>query len=192
MSCLLNDEPLRICVPLLMGPWTMQACHPTFSCHLGTARTMRKLKRLNWWVGMSVCTRWWLRHCLKCQARKPRGMLVRWLTVSIPLPEGPGIVVSVDCLGPLPVTPCGNTNTLLFTDRFRRRAVMFTVAQPSSPLKAPLTLSSTGILSDKGLQFCSKLSPAVCQPLRVRKIATRSYHPNGITVEEWNVMKTTR
>ena len=34
------------------------------------------------------------------------------------------------------------------------------------------------ILSDNGLQFCSKLSYAVYQLLGVRKIATSSYHPN--------------
>ena len=34
------------------------------------------------------------------------------------------------------------------------------------------------ILSDNGLQFCSKLSQAVYQLLRVHKLATSSYHPN--------------
>ena len=35
------------------------------------------------------------------------------------------------------------------------------------------------ILSDNGLQFCSKFSHAVYQLLGVRKIATSSYHSNG-------------
>ena len=35
------------------------------------------------------------------------------------------------------------------------------------------------ILSDNGLQFCSKLSQAVYRLLGVRKLATSSYHPNG-------------
>ncbi|CAN0544121.1 unnamed protein product, partial [Laminaria digitata] len=39
-ACLLNDEPVRIYVPLLMRPWVMQACHSTASCHLGAARTL--------------------------------------------------------------------------------------------------------------------------------------------------------
>ena len=34
------------------------------------------------------------------------------------------------------------------------------------------------LLSDNGLQFCSKLSQAVHQPLGVRKLATSSYYPN--------------
>ena len=40
-ACLLNDEPIRIYVPLLMRPWIMQACYSTLSCHLGTTRTLR-------------------------------------------------------------------------------------------------------------------------------------------------------
>ena len=47
-ACLLNDEPIRIYVPLLMRPWVMQACHSTASCHLGTARTPQKLERFYW------------------------------------------------------------------------------------------------------------------------------------------------
>ena len=77
-ACLLNDEPLRIYVPLLMRPWIMQACHSTASCHLGTTRTLRILERFYRWIGMNVCTRWWLRHCLKCQSRKTLRLTVRW------------------------------------------------------------------------------------------------------------------
>ena len=123
-ACLLNNEPIRIYVPLLMRPWVMQACHSTASYHLGTTRTLRMLESFYWWIGMSICTRWWLCHCLKCQAQKKSWLTVRWPVISMPLPEGPGIAVSVDYFGPLPVTPRGNTYILLFTDRFSRRADM--------------------------------------------------------------------
>ena len=53
--------------------------------------------------------------------------MVRWPVISTPLPEGPGIAVSVDYFGPLSVTPRGNTYILLFTDRFSRRADMYAV-----------------------------------------------------------------
>ena len=76
---------------------------------------------------MNVCTRWWLRHCLKCQARKTSRLTVRWPIISMPLPEGPGIAVSVDYFGALPVMPRGKTYILLFTDRFRSRADTFAV-----------------------------------------------------------------
>ena len=44
---LLNDEPIRIYVPLLMRPWIMQACRSTASCHLGTTRTLSMLERFH-------------------------------------------------------------------------------------------------------------------------------------------------
>ena len=53
-ACLLNDEPVRICVPLLMRPWIMQACHSRASCHLGTTLTLRMLERFYWWIGVDV------------------------------------------------------------------------------------------------------------------------------------------
>ena len=54
VACLLNDEPVRIYVPLPMRPWIMQACHSTASCHLGTTRRLRMLERFHWWIGMNV------------------------------------------------------------------------------------------------------------------------------------------
>ena len=45
----------------------------------------------------------------------------------MPLPEGPGIAVSVDYFGHLPVTPRGNTYILLFTNRLSHRADIFPV-----------------------------------------------------------------
>ena len=66
---LLDDEPTRIYVPLLMRPWMLQACHANASCHLGVARTFSMIERFYWWIDMKICTRWWLRRCLLCQAR---------------------------------------------------------------------------------------------------------------------------
>ena len=41
---------------------------------------------------------------------------------------GPGVTVSVDYFGPLPVTPRENSDNLLFTDRFSRHADMYAVS----------------------------------------------------------------
>ena len=76
-ACSLNDEPICVYVPLLMHPWVMQACHSTASCFLGLARTLCMLEGFYWWIGMSICTGWWLRNCLKCQARKTLRQTVR-------------------------------------------------------------------------------------------------------------------
>ena len=75
------DDPVRIYVPLLARPWIMHACHAEASCHLGVTRTLKMLERFYWWVGMEVCTKWWVRRCLKCRARKTSRQTIRWPTL---------------------------------------------------------------------------------------------------------------
>ena len=165
----------------------MQACHSTALCRLGTTRTLRMLERFYWWIGMNVSTGWWLRHCLKCQARKTPRLTVRWPIISMLLPEGPGVATSVNYFGPLPVAPRGNTYILLITDRFSRRADMFHVTAAMFTADGNVLVNkyiSLGrcprpILSGNGLQFCSKLPQAEYQLSGVRRLATSSHHPNG-------------
>ena len=80
---------------------------------------------------------------------------------------GPGIAVSVDYVGPLPVTPRDKTYIPLFTDRFSRRADMYAVTAAEFTTEGmanilinwyiPLWGCPRSTLSDNGLQFCSKL-----------------------------------
>ena len=94
---------------------------------------------------MNICTRWWLHHCLKCQARKTSRLTVHWPIISMPLPEGPGISVSVDYWGPHPVTSRDKTYILLFIDRFCRRADMFAVTAAEFTAEGTANILSTGI-----------------------------------------------
>ena len=85
-----------------------------------------------------------------------------WPTISMPLPEGPGISINVGYFGPLPVPPRDNTYILLITDRFSRRADMFAVTAADFTAEGtanilvnqyiPLSRCPRTILSDNGLQ----------------------------------------
>ena len=146
---LLQDEPIRIYVPMTMRPWVMIACHSNALCHLGSARTLAILEQFYWWIGMSISTRYWVRACHKCQARKTSRRTVRWPIISIPLPSGPGVSISVDYFGPLPRTPRGYSYILLFTDRFSRRADLYAVTD------AEFTAEGTAnILVNKYIPLC--------------------------------------
>ena len=185
----LGDEPIPMYVPLFVRPWIMQACHSTASGHLGTAHTLLMPERFNWCIGMSTCPSWWLRHCLKYQARKTPRLTVWWPTISIPFPPEPRIAVSVDYFGLLPATSRDNTYIVFFTDRFSRRAVMLAVTAAKFTAEStanilinryiPLWGCPRSILSDNGRQFCFKLSHVVYELLGVRKIATSSYHASS-------------
>ena len=184
----LND-PVRIYVPLLARPWIMHACHADASCHLGVTRTLKLLECFYWWVGMEACTKWWLRRCLKCQARKTSRQTVRWPTFPIPLPNSPGVAVSVDYFGPLWITGQGNSYILLFADRYSRRADMFAVTTAEFTAEGTANIlvnrfillwgCPSTLLSDNGPQFCARLATAVYKLVGIHKLTTSAYHPSG-------------
>ena len=138
---------------------------------------------------MEACTKWWVRRCLKCQARKTSRQTVRWPILPIPLPNSPGVAVSVGYFGPLPITARGNSYILLFTDRFSRRADMFAVTTAEFTAEGtanilvnrfiPLWGGPSTLLSDNGPQFCARLATAVYKLLGIRKLTTSAYHPSG-------------
>ena len=47
-----------------------------WSCRVANTRTLRMLERFDWWNFMNTRTRWWLRHCQKCHARKTSQLTV--------------------------------------------------------------------------------------------------------------------
>ena len=138
---------------------------------------------------MEACTKWWVRRCLKCQARKTSRQTVRSPVLPISLPNSPGVSVSVKYFGPLPTTARGNSYILLFTDRFSRRADMFAVTTAEFTAEGtanilvnrylPLWGCPSTRLSDSGLQFCARLATAVYKLLGIHKLTTSAYHPSG-------------
>ena len=94
----------QIYVPMLMRPWVLRGCHADSVCHFGVTRTVQMLQRFYWWVGLDQSVRWWITRCLFCQARKTSRQTIRWPATLMPLPSGPGQIVSVDYFGPLPIT----------------------------------------------------------------------------------------
>ncbi|CAB1119117.1 unnamed protein product [Ectocarpus sp. CCAP 1310/34] len=147
----------------------------------------RLLERFYWWIGLDRSVRWWLRACLVCQARKTSRQTARWPVIALPLPQGPGTVFGVDFFGPLPVTAKGNSYILLFTDRFSRRADMFAVTAAEFTARGTAHIfvnqymtkwgCPTTLLSDNELHFCSKLSMAIYEVMKIKKVTTSSYHP---------------
>ena len=167
----------------------MYACHADASCHLDVTHTLKMLERLYSWVGIEACTKKWVRRCLKCQARSTSRQPIRWPTFFIPSPNSPGIPVSVDYFGTLPITTRGNVYILLFTDRFSRGADKFAVTAAEFRAEGtanilvnrfiPLWGCPSTLLSDNGLQFCAQLATAVYKPLGIHKVTTSIYHPSG-------------
>ena len=138
---------------------------------------------------MEACPKWWVRRCLKCQARKTSRQTVRGQVLPIPLPNSPGFAVSVDYFGPLPTMARGNSYILHFTDRFSRRVDTFAVTTSEFTAEGtanilinrfiPLWGCPYTLLSDNGPQFCARLATAVHKLLGIHNLTTSAYLPSG-------------
>ena len=172
---------------MLIRPWVLRGCHADSVCHFGVTRTLQMLQRFNWWVGFDQSVRWWIRRCLFCQTRETSRQTIRWPTTFVPLPSGPGQIVSVEYFGPLPITRNGNKHKLLYTDRFSRHVAAYAMTQEERTAEATARIfveqyiSLWGcphtLLSDNGSEFVARLSLAMYKLMRTRKIATAAFHP---------------
>ena len=130
----------------------------------------------------------WVRRCLKCQARKTSRQINRWPTLSIPLPDSPGVSVSVDYFGPCdhgsrkflrsplhgPLQPAGE-----YVCCHRRKFTDESTAKIFVNRFIPLWGCPSTLPLDNELQFCAQLATAVDKLLGIHKLTTRFYPPSG-------------
>ena len=135
------DDPIRIYVQLLARLWIMHACYVDASCQLGVTRTLKMLERFYWWVGMEACTKWWVRRCLKCQARKHLAKPFAGLHSPSPCPTAPEYPSAMTILD-----HCRSRHEKTLTSSYSRTASvgarMCSLSPPrNSQLKEPPTSS---------------------------------------------------
>jgi hypothetical protein len=90
-----------------------------FTAHQGIARTIAAIKRKYWWESLNKDVRDYINACEACAKRKTGNRIVA--------PPGDSLeanefldVISLDVVGPLPVTEKGNKYLLTFVDHFTR------------------------------------------------------------------------
>jgi len=106
----------------------------------------------------------------------------------------PWQVVSVDLVGPMPLTPRGNSWILVLTDHFTRWANALAIPDASAPTVARVLDQHVfcyfglpeQIYSDQGAQFQSQLMSDLCRLWGVNQSRTTPYHSQGNRVVERN------
>lgn len=184
----------RICVGVAARPNVLSACHDSpFAGHLGIHRTYARVRADYFWPNMRRDVEQFLRSCRECNARKDGPHGNAGLLKSIPV-GGPGQLVAMDFLGPLPESNRGNKYILVFADHFTKwpEAYACTAANANNVLVALVDyVSRHGIpdklLSDRGSHFTAAAIDAVAVPLGIKRLLTSAYHPQTDgTVERFN------
>lgn len=162
--------------------------------HLGSIRTMMKIRQNFYWVGLKDDARRYCQSCDKCAARKPeqkypRGNLRQYM-VGEPMER-----MAVDVLGPLPQTTRGNRYIVVIADYFSKWVEAFAIPDQTAETIARVLVEEVvcrfgvplQIHSDQGSNFESRLYQDMLRMLGIDKTRTTPLHPisDGL-VERYN------
>ena len=162
--------------------------------HLGTKKTIGRIRCRYYWPGMVKDIKAYVRQCAICEKRKALGASKAPL-VPIPPPDKPWQLMAMDIVGPLDVTENGNTCILVmgeYSTRYMIAAPMKdqTADSVHNAFREKIILTHgvpEEVLTDQGKNFLSKTMDDFYSQLGVKRKRTTAYRPccDGL-VERFN------
>ena len=176
---------LQVVIPATLKHTVLQQLHNQ-SGHLGSRKTLEKIKERYYWPGYETDTAIWVKECQRCQQRNPPQLSQQAPLESI-VSTYPFEKLSWDIMGPLPQTSSGNKYIVVVTDLFSKWVEAFPVKSTDTETLASLLVHEvicryglpSYIHSDQGANLTSNLMAAVCKHLGIEQTRTSAYHPQG-------------
>ncbi len=178
---------LQFITPRAIREEVMRMMHDSILAgHLGRKKTTDKILQRYYWYELREDVNIWLKKCDTCAANKklpktPRAPLGD-MRVGAPLDR-----ISIDVLGPLPLTPRGNQFILVVADHFSKWTEAYAMPDQTAKTCADIILTEfisrfgcpIDIHSDQGRNFESNIFRELCHLLGIRKTRTSPRHPQG-------------
>ena len=156
------------------------------SGHMGIKKTLQRLRKRSYWVGMRRDVQEWCRMCDVCAAKKgpPRTPQAPLQIVGVGAPMQR---VAVDIAGPFPVSSAGNRYIVVVIDYFTKWPEAFPVPNQEAATVAQVLVDGffcrfglpDELHSDQGRNFESTLFQECCRLLGIRKTRTTPLHPES-------------
>lgn len=182
----LRADWLNVIPKSLRGATLTEAHGSVAAGHLGTKKTLQRLRERGYWVNMRRDVQEWCRVCDVCAAKKgppqaPQAPL-QIVRVGAPMER-----VAVDVAGPFPVSSSGNRYIVVVIDYFTKWPEAFAVPNQEAATVARVLVDEffsrfglpNELHSDQGRNFESKLFQECCQLLNITKTRTTPLHPES-------------
>lgn len=154
--------------------------------HLGIEKTLTRLGRYFWWQGIRSEVQQYVKSCHACQSNKSSNQAPAGLLHPLPIPTQGWDQVSMDFVGPLPITVHGNDFILVVVDRLTKMAHFLPCKQTiTAPQVARLFWRDivrlhgipSAILSDRDPRFTSKFWQELWRLMGTQLPMSTAYHP---------------
>ena len=187
-----SDHRLKIVVPKQTVSVVLNLLHDQpLAGHRDFERTYDAIKSRYFWLSMHKDVKAYCLSCHLCQTKK-------YLSKPNVAPLKPIIVntvwslIGLDIAGPLKVTAHGNKYIVLAIDYFTKFCVAKAIPDFTALSTAKFVFEEVicklgmprAIISDKGVNFQSKLFEELCNLLRIKKLNSTFYHPEGVGMVE--------
>ena len=189
-----QDRVLRTVIPekLKSAVFHWSHCHLS-SGHFGTIATTLRAAKTFYYPGMVGDLRRKTRICPTCLVKRQKVKLFEG--THVPRNPGfPGECISVDLVGPLPISVKGEKYILTIQDEFTRFVKAYPLKNKEAMTVARVLvdnyLSTFGmphtIHSDNGKEFSNHVWNNICDRLMIRKTFTPPYNPHSNMVERFH------
>ncbi len=169
----------------------LRSCHNDLGgSHLGRTKTLDKVAKRFFWMGLGVDVANWVRCCEVCSKLKTDTRKTEPCMTPLPVVFNPFDRIAIDFVGPCPVTARGNKHVLVFIDYATRWPEAFATKDQKAETVAEIFVNEilcrhgapVELLSDRGRNFLAEVVMEVWRFTRTRKVYTTSYHPqtNGL------------
>ena len=182
-----ESESKLIFVPKHKIPEVLKSFHDDpISGHLGFEKTLKRLKIRFFWFDMKKHTKEYCESCLVCQQfRVPNSKSVASLQQIVA--NYPFEIIGIDVVGPLPTTPRGMKYIIVaicyYSKWCEALATKDFTAQTTAMFIINCIICRFGfmskIITDQGPNFESNVVKELCKGLKIEKLRTTAYHPQG-------------
>lgn len=153
--------------------------------HKGITKTYNRLRPYYYWNSMKKDIQVFIQKCRQCQLKK----LTRIKTRS-PMTDTSGTAfdkLSLDIMGPLPISARGNSYILTMQDLLTKYSVAVPLADATSLFIADALTkhfiriygAPKAILTDQGTNFLSSLIRSLTKTFNIQHFKTTAYHPQS-------------
>lgn len=158
-----------------------------FAGHKGVTKTYKRIRERYFWPNMKKDVQIFIQNCDSCQLKKLTRVKTRQ---PMTLTDTPGVAfdkISMDVVGPLPITPSGYSHILTIQDLLTKFFIAIPLKQTTAVDIADALINSfickfgapKAILTDQGSNFLNSLIRSVTKRFKITQCRTTAFHPQS-------------